>query len=116
VTPAASDRFRVTSLALTAIYAPYLLLFLARGALENAKSLLAVWPIFPGLALSQLIPPYGFLNQLRGFAATFLFTLLFAAVSILAALRFRRALWRALSGVAVASSALVYVMLLLLRA
>jgi hypothetical protein len=78
--------------------------------------MLALWLIFPGLALSQLIPPYGFWDALRGMGSTLFLTLLFVALSLFATLRFRRSLWFVLTGVTVASVALVYVVVLLLRA
>lgn len=109
-------RFQVVGLTLAAVYVPYLLLFLAEATTGNVKAVLGVWPVFPGLALSQLVPPYGFLNQFRGLGGTLLFTLLFVTLSLVIVSRFRRSIWLPLSGVVLASSGLVYVMLLLLRA
>lgn len=111
-----SGRFQLIALTLAAVYVPYLFLFFAEATTGNVKAVLGVWPVFPGFALSQLIPPYGFLESFRGLGGTLLFTLLLVTLSLVSVSRFRRSIWLPLSGVVIASSGLVYVMLLLLRA
>jgi hypothetical protein len=111
-----SSRFQVVGLTVTAIYAPYLLLLFREDSLQNIEALLKIWIIFPGFALAHLIPPYGFLNDFRGMPAWVPWTFLFMALCVFGTLRFRHRLWLPLAGVVLTSSALVYVMLLLLRA
>src|SRR4051812_1536725 len=109
------SRFQVVGLTVAAIYIPYLLLFLREESLQNIEALLKIWIIFPGFALAHLIPPYGFLNDFRGMAAYLPWMFLFMVLCVFGTLRFRHRLWLPLAGVVLTSSALVYVMLLLLR-
>jgi len=103
-------------LALAVIYVPYLLLFFVA---EQKTDLLKIWPIFPGLALVQLIKPFAFLDSLTGIGGVLTLTLLFVGCSMFAIIRFRHALWllcTLLAGLAFASGSLVWIILLLLRA
>jgi hypothetical protein len=86
------------------------------SAVQNIEALLKIWIIFPGFALSHLIPPYGFLNHFRGMPAWLPWTFPFLLLCIFSTWRFRHRVWLPLAGVVLTSSALVYVLLLLLRA
>ncbi len=98
---------------LCAVYLPYLILFVVAGA---SVSLLALWPIFPGLAISVLLPPTEFFRWFRGMGSVVFFTVFYAAAWCGLAWRFRRMLWVPVIVAAIASLGFVRVMLMALRA
>lgn len=75
-----------------------------------------LWPLFPGISISELLQAYTASAWLKGFTGPFLFTALFLGLSISSALRFKRSLWPILAVVFLISFALVRVILALLRA
>ena len=105
----APNRLQIVGLTLAAIYIPYVFVFFSGAVAGNLKSALSIWPIFPGLALSAL-------TSVRGIGFSVLLTLLLLTASLYGTLRFTRFFWVKIVGLMLASSGLVYVVLLLLRA
>ncbi len=106
----------MTGLTLAAIYGPYLLLIFVEGARQNCTNILSIWPIFPGLTLSWTIAALGFRPELKGMGSACLLTLGFLALSQFAVWRSGRWFWQTLVGIMLASTGLVYVVVLGLRA
>src|SRR5688572_19334622 len=104
---------RVVGPVLCAVYLPYLVLFLVA---EASFTLLFLWPVFPGLAISVLLPPMEFFRPLKAIGGALFLTILYSAAWCGLAWKFRRLHWLPILGAAIASLGLVQVMLRLFRA
>jgi len=103
------NRNQIVGLTLAAIYIPYVFIFFSGAVSGNIKSVLLLWPLFPGLGLAAVTHLGG------GFSVIFL-TLLLLAASLYGTLRFKRFFWIKIAGLMLVSSGLTYVVLLLLKA